>query len=321
MELQILAAALAMGAVAFLGVASWYTFGGAGATMNRRVQNFVKGQGQPQRTTAASDLAGGRRRSGRQVSAVESTNRLIRSLDTMAERAQVEIRGIETVGICLGLAVVFFLLGWLVTGAAAAGIPAALVGAYVPVFWLRRRYSGLAKKFHRQLSDTTTLLASSVRAGNALPRAFERVAAEAPEPTRGVFHTAVREMGLGLPLEEALDRIAERYPSEEMSLLVASINVQYQVGGNLGKVLDLISETLRERARILGDIRSLTAQQRYSAYLLSAMPVFVTLLLFFVSPSYIGILFRAPYYLFLVASAGLVLVGFYLMQQLAKVDV
>lgn len=318
--MPILAAALTTGAILSLSVGGWYYFGGAGAQMNRRVQAFVKGESQATRAVAG-DLAGGRRRAGRQASAVESRSRLIRALDRMAERAQVEIRGIEIVGVSLGMVAVFFVLAWIVTGVAAAGIPAALVGLYVPVLWLRRRYGGLAKKFHRQLSDTTTLLASSVRAGNALPRAFERVAAEAPEPTRGVFRSAVREMGLGLALEEALDRIAERYPSEEMSLLVASINVQYQVGGNLGKVLDLIAETLRERARILGDIKSLTAQQRYSAYLLSAMPVFVTLLLFFVSPGYIGILFRAPYYLFLVASAALVLVGFYLMQQLAKVDV
>lgn len=316
---SIFAGFVATGAVLSLSVGGWYLLGGAGGAMQRRVQNFVKSGGPGQQR--AADLGGARRRTGRQAAAVESRNPLLRWLEAKAERAQVDLTGWEIVGIGAGAAVLFFLVTWLVTGQPGAGIPAAIVGAYVPVLWLRQRFAGLANKFHRQLSDTTTLLASSVRAGNALPRAFERVAAEAPEPTRGVFRTSVREMGLGLPLEEALDRIAERYPSEEMELLVASINVQYQVGGNLGKVLDLISDTLRERQRILGDIKSLTATQRYSAYLLSGLPIFVATAMFFISPSYIGILLQGNFRLFLVADAVLIAFGFYLMQQLAKVDV
>jgi len=104
-------------------------------------------------------------------------------------------------------------------------------------------------------------------------------------------------------------------------LPVASVNVQYQVGGNLTKVLDLIAETLRERIRIQGDIQSLTASQRYSAYLLSALPVVVALFLFLISPSYISVLFKGGFIVIPIVAVVLVVVGFVTMQQLAKVEV
>lgn len=311
-------AALVMGvAVLSLSLGGFIMLGGLAGTMQRRVDTFVKAAPPAQ----VQDLAGGRRRAAHAAIRPETRNATLRRIEDMIERAQVELKAIEVVYISLGLAVAFFVLAAIISGQTLAGIPAAILGAYVPILWLKRRYGGLADKFHKQLADTTTLLASSVRAGNALPKAFERVSSEAPEPTRSAFRLGVREMGLGLPLEDALDRIAERYPSEEMELLVASVNVQYQVGGNLSKVLELISDTLRERQRILGDIKSLTATQRYSAILLSLLPVVVTAGLFFLSPSYVGILFQGPYRIILVIASVLVGLGYFLMQQLSKVDV
>ncbi len=290
-----------------------------GSAEQRRVQTFVKASAQPQR---AQDLGGGRRTRGTRVAAgPETRNPILRPLQRAAEKAQADIRPLEIIGMGAFFAVLFFGAVLLATGSPLFGILAFLLGMYVPLYWLRRRAGGLAKRFHGQLADTVSLLASAVRAGNALPRAFERVATEAAEPTRGAFAMAVREMGLGAPLEDALDHISERYPSEEMELLVASVNVQYQVGGNLTKVLDLIAETLRERIRIQGDISSLTASQRYSAYLLSGLPVIVTFFLFLISPDYISILFTGSFVIIPIIAGVMVLIGFVLMQQLAKVDV
>lgn len=313
-----LAGLVAAAAGICLVLAGWSLRGG-GRPEQRRVQTFVKASAQPQR---AQDLAGGRRTRGSRVAAgPESRNPILRPLQRAAEKAQADIRPLEILGMGAFFGVLFFGVMLLATGSLLFAVLGVFLGMYVPLFWLRRRAGGLAKRFHDQLADTVSLLASAVRAGNALPRAFERVATEAPEPTRGAFATAVREMGLGAPLEDALDHISERYPSEEMELLVASVNVQYQVGGNLTKVLDLISETLRERIRIQGDIRSLTASQRYSAYLLSSLPVIVALFLFLISPDYISILFQGSFRIIPIVAGTMVLIGFFLMQQLAKVDV
>lgn len=317
--ISILAGTMASAAGVCVAVAAWSLRAGRPPTQ-RRVDAFVKNTAaQPQR---AQDLAGGRRARGTRVAAgPESRNRFLRRLEQSAEKAHADIRPPEILGIGAGFGILFALAIVLATGIGLLAIPAFIIGMYVPLYWLRRRAKKLAKAFHKQLADTVTLLASAVRAGNALPRAFERVASEAPEPTKGAFGAAVREMGLGAPLEETLDRVAEKYPSEEMDLLVASVNVQYQVGGNLTKVLDLIAETLRERIRIQGDISSLTSSQRYSAYLLSALPVVVALFLFLISPSYISILFKGGFIVIPIVAGVLVLVGFLTMQQLAKVEV
>ncbi len=316
---SILAGTMASAAAACLVVALW-TLRAGRPPMQRRVDMFVKGS--PSQAGRATDLAGGRRARGTRVaSGPESRNPIVRRLQRAAETAHADIRPAEILGIGAIFGVLLALTIILGTGIALLAVPAFLIGLYVPVYWLRRRSRRLAREFHAQLADTVALLASAVRAGNALPRAFERVATEAPEPTKSAFAAAVREMGLGAPLEQTLDRVAEKYPSEELELLVASVNVQYQVGGNLTKVLDLIAETLRERIRIEGDIRSLTASQRYSAYLLSALPVVVAVFLFVISPSYIGILFEGAFRVIPMMASVLVIVGFLTMQQLAKVEV
>lgn len=277
----------------------------------------------PAEARRAVNLAGGRRAPTaptRRAGVGHTGNRFVRSLERMAAAARIDLRAIEIIGIGAAIGLFLAIVASLAANPALA-ILAFPIGLYLPVFWLGRRARTIQRRFHDQLGDTVSLLASAVRAGNALPRAFERVAAEAPEPTRGAFSTTVREIALGAPLEEALSRLGEGYPSEEMDLLVASVNVQYQVGGNLAKVLDLIADTFRERISLQGEVSSLTASQRYSAYLLSGMPVVVLLFLTLVSPDYVGVLFQERFRFILVGAGFSVLLGFFVMQQLAKVEV
>lgn len=321
MESALLAGTLASGATLAVALSVYHLTRGVRATVQRRITTFIKGGGAPAAALPIGDTGGGRRRARRAGAAVEKRSRLLRFLDRALERAESELTARELLIACGLFGVLVFALVGLLTGLPPLGLPLGILGLYLPILWLRFRAGSLAKRFHTQLPDTVSLLASAVRAGNALPRAFERVSLEAPEPTRTAFRATVREMGLGAPLEEALDRLVERFPSSDMELFVASINVQYQVGGNLTRVLDLIAETLRERARILGDIRSLTSQQRYSAYLLSALPVVVSAGLYFLSREYMAVLFEGPLRILLVIAATMIVMGYLIMQQLAKVDV
>ena len=200
--------------------------------------------------------------------------------------------------------------------------PTGLIGAFIPLWWIRRGHGRKLSRFKSQLPDTVGLLASSVRSGHSLPQALEHVAADAPEPTKEAFLLVGREIALGASQEDALERLSERYPSDDLKLIVAAINVQHQIGGSLAKILDSISETIRERIRIEGDIKALTAPQRVSAYVLCGLPVFVTLGLLLIGPDYVGPLFQpGPLRYALFSAISLVILGFLVMRAMTKIDV
>jgi tight adherence protein B len=157
-----------------------------------------------------------------------------------------------------------------------------------------------------------------VRTGHSVHQALEHVAREAPEPTRSAFAVAMREVGLGASMEDALTRLHERYPSEELELVTTAINVQATIGGSLVKVLDAAGETIRESTRMAAEVRALTAQQRYSAYVLALLPVFLLLLLKMLSPAYAEELFREGAPRVALISAGvLVTSGFVIMRRMS----
>jgi len=201
-------------------------------------------------------------------------------------------------------------------------VPAAVLGGAAPFGWLRWRASRVVGRFTRQLPDTVSLLASSVRAGHSFLQALEQVADDASEPTKGALLLVVREIGIGASQEDALERLLVRYPSGDLELIIASINVQHQIGGSLARILESIADTIRERMRIEGDIKALTAPQRVSAYVLSGLPVFLTLGLFVIGPDYIGPLFEpGPLRIALFTAIALVVSGFLVMRSFAKIDV
>ncbi len=268
------------------------------------------------------DLAG--RRRARTPPRVASGQRQVfqRFLARQIASAQADLTlGEAILAMAIAAVLAFGLLGS-ATGSLAAGAVAAPLGAILPIVWLRRLAARLQTGFVAQLPDTVGLLSSSIRAGHSLLQALEHAAAEAPEPTRSAVALVVREIGLGASQEDALDRLAERFPSADLELVVTAINVQHQIGGSLSKILDVIAETVRERVRMAGDIRALTAQQRYSGYVLALLPVVVLAGLYLLSPDYVSIMFEYPVLQKALLGAGvLVALGFYAMRRVATIDV
>jgi tight adherence protein B len=167
-----------------------------------------------------------------------------------------------------------------------------LVGAFFPRYYLRYRQGKRLKAFGDQLPDTITLLANSLRAGSSFLQGVELVTREARPPISEEFERVVREMNLGVALQPALNNLVRRVASEDLELMVTAINIQSQVGGNLATVLDSIAYTIRERVRIQGEIRTLTAMQRYSGYVITLLPVGLGAILMLVSPTYFGRMFE-----------------------------
>jgi tight adherence protein B len=215
-------------------------------------------------------------------------------LSTEIARADLKLRPAEFVALWIASPFVFtaaaFVLGFIFSGLRnpIALAVAFAVGLYFPRWYLGFRQRKRLKAFAAQLPDTITLLANSLRAGSSFLQGIELVTRESQPPISEEFERVVREMSLGMALQPALINLSRRVASEDLELMVTAINIQSQVGGNLATVLDSIAFTIRERIRIIGEINTLTAMQRYSGYVITLLPVGLAGILFLISPSYIG---------------------------------
>ena len=160
----------------------------------------------------------------------------------------------------------------------------AIIGFILPRWYVRRRQGKRLNPFNKQLPDTITLIANALRAGSSFLQAIELVVREARPPISTEFGRVIREVNLGLPFEQALENLVRRVKSDDLELMVTAISIQYQVGGNLAEILDSIAFTIRERVRIKGEIRTLTAQQRMSGYVVGFLPIGLAGFLFVIAP-------------------------------------
>jgi tight adherence protein B len=170
----------------------------------------------------------------------------------------------------------------------------AFVGFMLPRFWLGRRKASRLGAFNKQLPDTITLLANGLRAGSSFLQAVELVVRESRPPMSTEFQRVIREVNLGLPFETAMENMVRRVRSEDLELMATAINIQHTVGGNLAEILDSIAFTIRERIRIKGEIRTLTAQQRLSGYVVGFLPIGLALFLFVAAPNFMDPMFQKP---------------------------
>jgi tight adherence protein B len=214
-----------------------------------------------------------------------------------------------------------FLLGaWRVNGV--VGILLGLVFAPAPLLYLKFAEGRRRTAFINQLPDLLTLLVGSLRAGYGLSQAIELVAREVPAPANKEFARVVRATGLGLPLQRALEAMAERIESDDLDLMVTAINVQYEMGGNLSTVLETISDTIRERVRVLREVRVLTAQQRLTGTILALLPVGLAVVMSIMSPGYFEPFFEPGWPQFMpMIAVGMMLVGFFLIQKIVNIKV
>jgi len=167
----------------------------------------------------------------------------------------------------------------------------ALIGFLLPRFWLSRRKAGRLNAFNKQLPDTITLLANALRAGSSFLQAIELVVRESRPPISTEFSRVIREVNLGLPFEQALENMVRRVRSDDLELMATAISIQHTVGGNLAEILDSIAFTIRERVRIQGEIRTLTAQQRLSGYVVGFLPIGLAGFLFIAAPGFMNPMF------------------------------
>lgn len=229
-----------------------------------------------------------------------------------------EFVGINITAIVLGF-VVLFILG---RGSLLFGLLGGVLGFYAPRLWVRQMQARRLNAFNNQLGDTLILLANSLRSGYSLLQSMETVSRELPAPMSVEFARVVREIGLGLTIEEALAHMLQRIPSDDLDLVITAINIQHEVGGNLAEILDTISHTIRERVRIKGQIRAMTAQQRFSGYVISLLPFILGVIMFMINPNYIGRMFNEPCGIIMLIVGGLMIVaGYIIIRRITDIEV
>jgi tight adherence protein B len=201
----------------------------------------------------------------------------------------------------------------------------AVLGAFAPRFYVKRQQRQRLNRFNDQLGDMLNLMVNGLRAGYSTMQAMEAISRELPSPISDEFRRVVQEMQLGVPMEAALDNLLRRIPSDDLDFVVTAINVQREVGGNLSEILDSISFTIRERVRIKGEIRVMTAQVRASGTLLSIIPMALALILWFMNPEYLLSFFDGPSPLCGWGAIGLIVImivsGYFIMMKIADIEV
>lgn len=249
-------------------------------------------------------------------------NQFLNKKKQQLAQADILMRPEEFVLICLGLGVILFLLVMLLSRIWFIGLVAGIIGYILPGVYVNLKKDKRAAAINKQLPESLDLIASGLRAGLSFAQAMNLTSKDMEQPIRGEFEKVLRDNTLGKTMEDALEEMVFRTKDEDIDLFVTAMVVQRQVGGNLAEILEIISNTLRERVRVKGEIRTLTAQSRISGIVIGFLPPGLAIVLASLNPSYMMPLFTTPMGIFMVALASfMTILGVIILMQMSKVEV
>jgi tight adherence protein B len=247
---------------------------------------------------------------------------LAHRLRIMLTQADVSMR----VGAFMGLSLVLAVLAGLIAAAAAGlgwvGILGAIMVGSIPTFVIYRKKEQRRRMFERQFPDALDLMTGALRSGMAFTAALQVVAEESPDPVAAEFRIVFEEHRLGLSLRESLEEMTKRVDSTELRLFVTAVLIQKDTGGNLAEILDGAAYVIRDRFRILGDVRTITAQARFSGMVLMILPLVLAAALLIIVPDYLRTLITdpvGPY--FIGVAVFLQVVGFFAIRKIVNIKV
>ena len=243
---------------------------------------------------------------------------------TQLAKADLKLTPAEYLGLHVLSVFFFFFVGWFILfGTPLIGIPMGVIGFFVPRIYVAMKTGRRMNHFEDQLPDNLQMWVNGLRSGYSVLQAIEAIAKEAAEPTQTEFRRVVQEVQLGIPMDEALDHMLERMPSEDLDLVITAVNIQREVGGNLAEILEVISHTVRERIKLKGEIRVLTAQGRVTGYIIGGLPVVLLAFLMLVNREYVGLLFinRLCGWPMLGCGAGMIALGTAAIQKIVDIEI
>ena len=200
-------------------------------------------------------------------------------------------------------------------------VPALLAGA-LPLLYVIRKRSTRLKRFEELFPESLEFVARSMRAGHAFSVSLEMIHREFQEPLAGEFRRTFEEHNLGLPLDVALQSLAKRVPSLDVHFFVSAVLLQKRTGGNLAEILDKLAYVIRERFKLRGRIRAISAHGRMTGAALTCIPLGVGIIMFYVNPDYAKFFFTDDVgNIMLGAAIGLQIIGYAIIRQIVKIEV
>lgn len=280
-------------------------------TPSERLEKFLQhSQGQDTdkdinaRLVAPPNEASDWRKRIQSLGSVFDTTSWAKRAENKLVQAGLNLRASEFAVITIGSMLLFMLFLFLVSGGSLLMAFIGLVLGYIlPILIVKRKISLRRKKFNSQIADALVLISSSLRSGYSFMQAIEMVSREMQPPISEEFYRVLREINLGVTTDEAMNHMAERINSVDLDLVVTAVLIQRQIGGNLTEILDNIANTIRERVKIAGHIRTLTAQGRLSGAIISLLPFVMAFVIYIINPNYIMPLFTqtAGYWMLIMA--------------------
>jgi tight adherence protein B len=251
-----------------------------------------------------------------------SKSRRISRLQRFLSQADMKVRAGKFLTICLLVGAIFGMVTMLWSHSALLTIIAVVIGVMIPFFYTSSRRTRRFHNFEALFPEAIELLGRAVRAGHAFPTALELIANELGEPVSGEFRKLFEEQKFGLPVRDALLNLAERMPIVDVKFFVTAVMLQRETGGNLAEILDKLSYVIRERFKILRQVRVYTAQGRLTMMILMALPPLLVVMLMFVNRDFISVLFTDPIGHVLLA-IGIIFqtIGFFLIRKIIQIQV
>jgi tight adherence protein B len=246
---------------------------------------------------------------------------VLERLHAVLDRSDWKLSAGEFAVVSAVIAVVSGFVGWLIAGPP-FGLPALVVGAVAPYLFVLRSVTKRRVAFEEQFPDVLDLLAASLESGASLAHALQLVVDEAEQPTADEFGRVLTATRVGTPLPEALATLSERLGSNDVEWTVRAITVQQRTGGKLAEILRIVARTMRERGEVVREVRTLTVEGRWSAYILGSLPFAMATLLLAINPHYLSPLFHDPLGIAMLAGTGvLMVIGFVWMRFVIRVEV
>jgi len=291
--LALLVALAVMATITLLVIGISHARGVAQGALTRRLEHFSGGERSLPSSSGGDKALLRRTDRGRlgPFAGILAGSRHVESSALALERAGIPLRVGEYMTIRFSLALILFLVTFLLAGNLFIALPMAPIGYFLPRWYVGSKRHGRQAKINGQLEEMLTLVSNSMKSGYGLLQSFEYATRQLAPPIATELKRMLQEANLGAGAEAAIQALADRIASPDMEMVVTAITIQRSVGGNLAQTLDSVAYTMRERDRIRGEISTLTSQQRMSAFIVGGLPIFVGLMMFAINPGYMLPLF------------------------------
>ena len=243
------------------------------------------------------------------------------ALENDLDKADILLRVDEFMGLDVIITLIGGLLGLLLTNNPTYGIMGALLGALLPVLFVKFKKSQRVALLSEEIGESLTGMSNSLRAGYSFQQAMDSVSKETKGPLGKEYRRTLREINLGVTTEQALQNLINRVQNEDLELMISSVLIQRSIGGNLAEMFDKIADTIRQRIRMKGEVRVLTAQGRVSSWIIGLMPVFLIMVISMINPGYLGFFFETTLGMALLATAVVSeVIGFIIIKKITDIE-